>query len=121
MLSQNDISVDLSTDLYSFWRLLSTAKSTNMFIHRHVWHGGRGMSVATKELELVERMRRFVKAELKKADLTYEELAEKLREYGLTETKGSIAAKINRGAFAATFFVAVMKAIGRETVNLEEV
>jgi ribosome-binding protein aMBF1 (putative translation factor) len=79
------------------------------------------VNIATKERQLVERMRRFVKSELKKADLTYEELAEKLRDHGFTETKGSIAAKINRGAFAATFFVTVMKAIGRQTVNLEDV
>ena len=41
------------------------------------------------------------KAELKRADVTYEELAELLREHGLEETKGSIAAKISRGAFPA--------------------
>jgi hypothetical protein len=92
-----------------------------MFIHRHFWRAAvKTMSVAAKERELVERMRRFVKAELKRADLTYEELAERLREHGLTETKGSIAAKINRGSFPATFFVAVMKAIGRENVNLSD-
>jgi hypothetical protein len=33
------------------------------------------MGVATTEHELIERMKRFVKAELKRADLTYEELA----------------------------------------------
>ena len=79
------------------------------------------MDIAGKEQKLIERMKRFVKAELKRADLTYEELADRLREHGFTETKGSVAAKINRGSFPATFFVAVMKAIGRQTVNLEEV
>jgi len=38
------------------------------------------MDVAAAERELVERMKRFVKAELKRADVTYEELAERLRE-----------------------------------------
>jgi hypothetical protein len=47
--------------------------------------------------------------------------ARRLREHGLEEAKGSIVAKISRGAFPATFFIAVMKAIGRQTVNLEEV
>jgi Domain of unknown function (DUF6471) len=50
-----------------------------------------------------------------------EELADRPREHGFTETKGSVAAKINRGSFPATFFVAVMKAIGRENVNLGDV
>jgi hypothetical protein len=86
-----------------------------------VFSDRRAMNGAAKEREPVERMRRFVKAELKRADLTYEELAERLRAHGLEETKGSIAAKINRGSFPATFFVMVMKAIGREQINLADV
>jgi len=34
------------------------------------------MDLATAERELVERMGRFVKAELKRVDMTYEQLAE---------------------------------------------
>lgn len=36
------------------------------------------------------------------------------------ETEASIANKLSRGTFAATFFLATMKAIGRENVNLAE-
>jgi len=79
------------------------------------------MTVKEAEHELVDRTKRFVKAELKRADVTYEELAQRLAEIGWTETKGSIAAKIARGGFTASFFVAVMKAIGRENVNLADV
>jgi hypothetical protein len=79
------------------------------------------MNIATAERELVERMARFVKAELKRADVTYEELAKRLRDLGHNETKVSVANKINRGTFPATFFVAVMRVIGRENVNLADV
>ena len=79
------------------------------------------MDIAAAERELVERMARFVKAELKRADMTYEQLADKLREMGHNETKISVANKINRGTFQASFFVAVMRALGREQVNLAEV
>jgi hypothetical protein len=79
------------------------------------------MDIATAERELVERMARFVKAELKRCDVTYEQLADKLREMGHNETKISVANKINRGTFPATFFIAVMRAIGRETVNIGDV
>jgi hypothetical protein len=48
-------------------------------------------------------------------------LAERLKEHGLSETRNSIAAKLKRGTFAATFFIAVMAAIGREQVNLSDV
>jgi Domain of unknown function (DUF6471) len=81
------------------------------------------MAMGFKETERdwAERSKRFVKAELKRADVTYEELARRLREMGLEETKVSIASKLSRGGFGATFFIAAMKAIGRQSVNLEEV
>jgi hypothetical protein len=37
-----------------------------------------------------------VKAELKRADVTYEELAERLRKHGFEETEASIANKLAR-------------------------
>jgi hypothetical protein len=75
----------------------------------------------SREREWMDRASRFLKAELKRADLTYEELAAKLREHGLEETKHSVAAKIGRGTFPAAFFIAAMKAIGKEQVNLADV
>jgi 3-mercaptopyruvate sulfurtransferase SseA len=78
------------------------------------------MSVATKEREWANRARRFVKAELKRAEVSYAELARRLKEHGLEETEASITAKLNRGTFAATFFLVTMKAIGRENVNLAD-
>src|ERR1700730_303236 len=70
------------------------------------------------EPEWTERAKRFVKAELKRADVTYEELAGRLREMGLEETKVSIASKLSGGGFGATFFIATMKAIGRATATI---
>ena len=69
---------------------------------------------------MVERTKRFVKAELKRADVTYEALAERMGHLGWTETKASVASKIGRGGFPASFFLAAMKAIGREHVNLAD-
>ncbi len=73
------------------------------------------------ELVLAERLRRYVKAELKRADVGYAELARRLVEQGLVETESSVSSKLNRGTFAATFFIETMKAIGRENVNLSDV
>jgi hypothetical protein len=81
---------------------------------------GLRMSVASKEREWADRARRFVKAELKRAEISYAELARRLGEHGLEETEASIAGKLNRGTFAATFFFATMKVIGREQVNLAD-
>ena len=80
------------------------------------------MDFRETERQWADRSKRFLKAELKRADVTYEELARRLREHhGLEETKVSIANKLSRGTFSAMFFLAAMKEIGRQTVNLEEV
>jgi hypothetical protein len=75
---------------------------------------------ATNE-EWAGRSKRYLKGELKRADIGYAELAKKLSEMGLPESEGSITVKINRGAFPAWFFFAVMKAIGRETVRIDDI
>ena len=80
------------------------------------------MDFREAERQWAERSKRLLKAELKRADVTYEELARRLRErQGLNETKVSIANKLSRGTFSAAFFFAVMKAIGRERVDLADV
>jgi hypothetical protein len=79
------------------------------------------MGFANTEAEIAERAARFLKAELKRADVTYEELAEKLKGHGLSETKNSIAAKLKRGTFPATFLIAVMAAIEMEGINLADI
>jgi len=85
----------------------------------HFWD--EQMSFSSKEKEWADRARRFVKAELRRADVSYHDLAERLKEHGLEETEASIANKLSRGTFAAIFFLATMKAIGRENINLAEV
>jgi hypothetical protein len=68
-----------------------------------------------------ERAKRFLKAELARADVGYRELAERLQKHGLKETEASIANKISRGTFAATFLLAVLIAIEAESVRLEDI
>ena len=63
----------------------------------------------------------FLKAEIKRADLTYEELAERLKEHGFSENAESIANKLARGTFSATFFLAVAVAIGLRSIPLDSV
>lgn len=68
-----------------------------------------------------ERAKRFLKAELARADIGYRELAELLKKHGLKETEASIANKISRGTFSATFLLASLKAIEADVVRLEAV
>jgi hypothetical protein len=73
------------------------------------------------EQEWADRTKRFLKAELKRANVTYEELAVRLCEMGLQETRASVSNKISRGGFPAAFFVAALKAIGVQQMRLEDV
>lgn len=79
------------------------------------------MGLAATEADLALRASRFVKAELKRAGMTYADLAEKLKEHGLpSETEASIKAKLRRGTFAATFLLATLAALGMEAMRLED-
>jgi hypothetical protein len=62
------------------------------------------MGVKEVKREWAEKAQRFVKAELKRADLTYEELANRLRAMGLQETKISVPGKLSRAGFSASFW-----------------
>ena len=68
-----------------------------------------------------ERAKRFLKAELKRADVSYQELAKRLKKHGLAETEASIANKLSRGTFAATFFLAALVALEVEGIRLEDI
>jgi hypothetical protein len=79
------------------------------------------MATQSKGKSWEDRARLYLKAELKRADVTYEELATRLKDHGITENAASIANKLSRGTFAATFFLASLSAIGCEAVNLSEI
>ena len=76
--------------------------------------------MATKPLPWEERAKRFLKAELKRADVGYRELAERMKKHGMQETEASIANKVSRGTFSASFFLASLKAIGCQNVRVED-
>jgi len=65
-----------------------------------------------REKEWADKASRFIKAELKRAGITYAQLAEKLNEHGLQETEGGVGAKLARGTFSATWLLAVLAVLG---------
>lgn len=79
------------------------------------------MGYAKTEREWAERAAQHLKAELKRADLTYEDLAGKLKKHGFKETKASIASKLSRATMSAHFFLASLVAIGKEDVSLDQI
>jgi hypothetical protein len=70
--------------------------------------------------DYADRVKRYLKAELKRAGIGYKELAERMTAMGLQESEGSITVKINRGAFPAWFLIAAMEAIGASSLRLQD-
>jgi Domain of unknown function (DUF6471) len=62
-----------------------------------------------------------LKAKMKEADITYAELAKRLKKHGLKETEAGITMKLKRGTFAATYFLACLAAMELEGVVLDEI
>jgi Domain of unknown function (DUF6471) len=79
------------------------------------------MPWAKTENEWAERAARHIKAELKRADLTYDDLATRLGKLGFRESKASIANKLARATLPAHFFLASLVAIGREQLTLADI
>lgn len=79
------------------------------------------MVYAKTQDEWEERVRAHLKARIKEAEITYTELAKRLRKHGFKETEASITNKLARGTFAATFFLACLAALELEGLHLEDV
>lgn len=79
------------------------------------------MGLAKTEAELGGRAAAYLKAEIAKAEITYEELARRMKRHGLQETKASVTNKLSRGTFPATFFLAALAALELPGVSLEDV
>lgn len=76
----------------------------------------------TSEQEWAERAAAFLKHKLREGEVTYVELAKRLKKHGFkAETEASITNKLKRGTFPATFFLACIAALELEGVALDEI
>ena len=79
------------------------------------------MGLAKTEEEWQARASAFLKAKMKEGEVTYAELAKRLKKHGFKETEASITMKLKRGTFAATFLLACIAALEMDGVRLEEI
>jgi hypothetical protein len=75
---------------------------------------------ARKAKDWQAQVKGLLKAELKKRNLSYADLATKLAAVGVKDSERNISNKISRGSFTAVFFVQCMDAIGCRTIHLED-
>lgn len=61
----------------------------------------------------------MLKAELKRRNVSYKQLADKLGEMGIADTEANIKNKISRGGFTAVFLVQCLSAIGCDKLSLD--
>jgi len=79
------------------------------------------MNIKSEE-EWAERAAAFLKHKLKDCEVTYADLAQRLKKHGFkTETEASVTNKLARGTFPATWFLACLAALDLDGVALEEI
>jgi uncharacterized protein DUF6471 len=79
------------------------------------------MNIKSEE-EWAERAAAFIKHKLREAEVTYVELAKRLKRHGFKEeSEASVTNKLARGTFPATWFLAVLAALELDGVALEEI
>ena len=71
------------------------------------------------ERDWSEHVKGLLKAELKRRNVGYRELAEKLGTLGIHETPTNLRTKISRGGFTAVFLVQCLVAVGCREVRLD--
>ncbi len=80
------------------------------------------MSALDQDAERGDRAFRHLQAELQKADVTLDELAQRLQQHGCPgETPESIAAKLKKGPFGMTFLHVCLTELGGDGSQIEHV
>ena len=69
--------------------------------------------------EWQDRVRGMLRAELARRNLSYVDLADRLRAIGVEDTPKNLSNKIARARFTAAFFMQCMRAIGCRTIDLD--
>ena len=62
----------------------------------------------------------FLSGELRKRNITHAGLSIRLKERGLEYSASSIATKLHRGTFSATFYLQCLIVIGYESIEINE-
>ena len=72
------------------------------------------------EAEWVDETKRLLRAEMARRGVTYDELAERLAEIGVTDTAVNLRNKVARGRFSGVFLIQCLTAIGARTLRLAD-
>lgn len=65
-------------------------------------------------------VRGFLRAEMARRKITYDDLVQRLGELGVKETDGNLRKKLHRGSFTAIFFIQCLTAMGVTSLKLDD-
>jgi len=65
-----------------------------------------------------DQVKGLLKAELKRRNVTYSQLVDKLGEIGVKETEPNVRNKLARGKFTAVFLLQCLEAVGAPELRL---
>lgn len=71
------------------------------------------------DTEWQARVKGLLKSELKRKNIGYRELAERLAAMGVHDSERNIANKISRGGFTAVFLLQCLTAVGSTQLRLD--
>lgn len=72
------------------------------------------------DTEWQARVKGLLKSELKRNNIGYRELAERLAAMGVNDSERNIANKISRGGFTAVFLIQCLEAVGSSSLRLQD-
>jgi Domain of unknown function (DUF6471) len=70
--------------------------------------------------EWAEAIKRLLRAEMVREGVTYDVLSERLAGLGVEDTSVNIRNKVARGKFTAVFLIQALRAIGVETLRIDD-
>ena len=70
------------------------------------------------EMDWQAEVKGMLKAEIKRRNLTYDQLSVKLAEIGVHDTTDNLRVKISRGGFSAVFLIQCLSALGVDNLRL---
>lgn len=79
------------------------------------------MTPSTPQAEWREVVSRFVKSEMSKRKMKYEELSQLLEEAGTVQTSANLRNKINRGIMGAELFLQVLVALDVKQLDMKSI
>ena len=74
------------------------------------------MEKSLKEWE--DQAKGLLKSELKRRNVSYAQLVDKLAEIGVVDSEPNVRNKLSRGKFTAVFLLQCLTAIGAESIRL---